>query len=118
MRAELSTQGLDPEVLLDGTPGSLTPLWGWITERRAELAADPAVDVAVEPRERWPSWARHTVTSMHVPSATMFVLLDGLISVAAALLVGFGDVAAVFVFAGVTLSLLFAGHETTANALS
>ena len=87
LRAELSTQGLDPEVLLDGTPGSLTPLWGWITERRAELAADPAVDVAVEPRERWPSWARHTVTSMHVPSATMFVLLDGLISYLAQVLI-------------------------------
>lgn len=80
LHAELTAQGLDPEVVLDGTPASLTSLWAWITGRRAELAADPAVDDAVEPRERWPSWARHTLTSMHVPSATMFVLLDGLVS--------------------------------------
>lgn len=80
LRAELAAQGMDPEAALDGTAASLTPLWAWITGRRAELAADPTVEDAVEPRERWPSWARHTVTSMHVPSATMFVLLDGLVS--------------------------------------
>lgn len=80
LRAELAAQGLDPEMVLEGTPASLSPLWAWITARRAELAADPTVTDAVEPRQRWPSWARHTVTSMHVPSATMFVLLDGLVS--------------------------------------
>lgn len=89
LRAELTAQGIDPEVMLDGTPASLIPLWAWITDRRAELAADPSVPSAVEPREKWPSWARHTVTSMHVPSATMFVLLDGLVSyLAQVLLVG------------------------------
>jgi hypothetical protein len=86
-RAEFAAQGMDPEVALDGTAASLTPLWAWITGRRAELAADPTVEDAVEPRERWPSWARHTVTSMHVPSATMFVLLDGLVSYLAQVLI-------------------------------
>jgi hypothetical protein len=55
-------------------------LWGWITSRREELAADPAGDIPVDPRSMWPSWARHTVTGMRVPSSTMFILLDGLVS--------------------------------------
>lgn len=87
LRAELTAAGLDPEVLLDGIPESLTRLWEWIVDRRAELAADPAITDAVEPRERWPSWARHTVTSLHVPTATMFVLLDGLVSYLAQVLI-------------------------------
>lgn len=87
LRTELATQSIDIEVVLDGTPASLSLLWAWITGRRAELAADPMVTDAVEPREKWPSWARHTVTSMHVPSATMFVLLDGLVSYLAQVLI-------------------------------
>ncbi|MEX5257883.1 hypothetical protein [Kocuria arenosa] len=87
LRAELAAQGMDPEVVLDGSPVSLTPLWAWIVGRRAELAADPTIPDAVEPREKWPSWARHTVTSMHVPSAMMFVLLDGLVSYLAQVLI-------------------------------
>lgn len=80
LRSELTDHGIDPEAILDGTPGSLTPLWQWITSRREELAADPAGDTPVKPRPMWPSWARHTVTSMRVPSSTMFILLDGLVS--------------------------------------
>jgi hypothetical protein len=80
LRAELTGHGIDPAVMLDGTPDSLTPLWRWITDRRAELAANPATDTPVEPRPMWPSWARHTVTGMRVPSKTMFILLDGLVS--------------------------------------
>ncbi|MEX5272243.1 hypothetical protein [Kocuria sabuli] len=80
LRSELTNRGIDPEAILDGTPGSLTPLWQWITSRREELAADPAGDTPVEPRPMWPSWARHTVTGMRVPSSTMFILLDGLVS--------------------------------------
>jgi hypothetical protein len=80
LRAELTDHGIDPASMLDGTPESLTPLWQWITARRAELAANPATDTPVQPRESWPSWARHTVTGMRVPSATMLALLDGLVS--------------------------------------
>lgn len=87
LHAELTVHGVAPESMLDGTPGSLTPLWGWITDRRAELAAAPGGDAAVEPRSAWPSWARHTVTSLKVPSATMFVLLDGLVSYLAQVLI-------------------------------
>ncbi|MFI7742623.1 hypothetical protein [Kocuria rhizosphaericola] len=87
LRAELTAQGIDPETLLDGSPQSLTPLWEWIVERRAELSAGRSTAPSLEPRSRWPSWARHTVTSMHVPSATMFVLLDGLVSYLAQVLI-------------------------------
>jgi len=80
LRAELTGHDIDPQTMLDNTPGSLTPLWQWITDRRAELAANPATDTPVQPRQSWPSWARHTVTGMRVPSATMFALLDGLVS--------------------------------------
>lgn len=80
LRGELTIHGLNPDAALDGTPASLTPLWRWITDRRDELAANPAADSPVEPREKWPSWARHTVTGMKVPSKTMFTLLDGLVS--------------------------------------
>jgi hypothetical protein len=80
LRAELTGHGIDPAAMLDGTPGSLTPLWQWITTRREELAADPTGDTPVEPRPMWPSWARHTVTGMRIPSSTMFILLDGLVS--------------------------------------
>ena len=80
LRTELIAHDLDPEAMLDGTPESLTLLWHWITDRRAELAADPSTDSPVEPREQWPSWARHTVTGMTVPSKAMFILLDGLVS--------------------------------------
>ncbi|EYT47790.1 hypothetical protein [Kocuria sp. UCD-OTCP] len=80
--AELAGRGLDPDEFLDATPGSLTSLWRWIVDRRAELMSSP-----VEPRERWPSWARHTVTSARVPSRTMFLLLDGLVSYLAVVLI-------------------------------
>lgn len=80
LRAELTSHGLDPATVLDGTPESLTSLWQWITDRREELAAHPEADTPVEPRQMWPSWARHTVTGMRVPSKTMFILLDGLVS--------------------------------------
>jgi hypothetical protein len=62
-------------------------VWSWITEHQAQLAAHPDEGSAVEPRERWPSWARHTVTSLKIPSATMFTLLDGLVSYLALVLI-------------------------------
>ena len=80
LRAELTAHGMEPGKLLDTSPASLTPLWHWITGRRTELAADPALEVPVLPRERWPSWARHSVTGVRAPSATMDLLLDGLVS--------------------------------------
>ena len=58
LHAELTGHGIDPAVVLDGTPESLTPLWQWITDRRAELAASPEAGTPVEPRQAWPSWAR------------------------------------------------------------
>lgn len=86
LHAELTAHGMEPGTLLDASPASLTPLWHWIAGRRAELAADPALGVPVLPRERWPSWARHSVTGVRVPSATMDLLLDGLVSYLAAVI--------------------------------
>lgn len=87
LHAELTDHGMDPGTLLDASPASLTPLWTWITGRRTELAADPALGVPVLPRERWPSWARHSVTGVRIPSATMNVLLDGLVSYLATVII-------------------------------
>ncbi|WP_309125774.1 hypothetical protein [Kocuria sp.] len=87
LHAALRTEGMDPEVLLDASPESLTPLWAWITDHQAQLAANPSADSPVQPREQWPSWARHTVTSLKIPSATMFTLLDGLVSYLAQVLI-------------------------------
>ncbi len=87
LRAELTDHGMDPNTLLDASPASLTPLWHWITGRRTELAANPAAGVPVLPREQWPSWARHSVTGVRVPSATMDVLVDGLVSYLAVVII-------------------------------
>jgi hypothetical protein len=80
LRAELAAHGMDPDTLLDGSPASLTRLWRWIAGRRAELEGNPAANAPVVPRENWPSWARHAVTGAKVPSSTMVVLVDGLVS--------------------------------------
>ncbi|MEX5259754.1 hypothetical protein [Kocuria sp. CPCC 205263] len=87
LRTELTGHGMNPATLLDASPASLTPLWTWITSRRTELAANPAAGVPVLPREQWPSWARHSVTGVRVPSATMDVLVDGLVSYLATVLI-------------------------------
>lgn len=86
LRTELTTHGMDPDALLDASPASLTPLWTWIAGRRTELAADPGAGSPVLPREQWPSWARHSVTGVRVPSSTMDVLVDGLVSYLAAVI--------------------------------
>lgn len=87
LRAELTDHGMDPGALLDASPASLTPLWNWIAGRRVELAADPAAGVPVLPRAQWPSWARHSVTGVRVPSATMDILVDGLVSYLAVVII-------------------------------
>jgi hypothetical protein len=87
LRAELTDYRMNPGTLLDASPASLTPLWAWITGRRTELAADPAAGVPVLPREQWPSWARHSVTGVRVPSATMDLLVDGLVSYLAVVII-------------------------------
>jgi hypothetical protein len=87
LHAELTDHGMDPGALLVASPASLTPLWIWITGRRTELAADPAAGVPVLPRERWPSWARHSVTGVRVPSAAMNTLVDGLVSYLAVVII-------------------------------
>jgi hypothetical protein len=87
LRAELTGHGMNPSTLLDASPASLTPLWAWIASRRTELAANPAAGVPVLPRQQWPSWARHSVTGVRVPSATMDVLVDGLVSYLAVVII-------------------------------
>lgn len=87
LRTELTAHGLNPDAMLDGAPASLTPLWRWVTGRRTELAADPAAGSPVLPREQWPSWARHSVAGVTVPSTTMDILLDGLVSYLAVVIV-------------------------------
>ncbi len=87
LRTELTGRGMNPGTLLDASPASLTLLWHWITGRRTELAANPALGVPVLPREQWPSWARHSVTGVRVPSATMDILLDGLVSYLAVVII-------------------------------
>ncbi|GGG68766.1 hypothetical protein GCM10011374_36470 [Kocuria dechangensis] len=86
LRAELVAHGLDPDAVLDGSPASLTTLWRWIASRSTELRGDPAAGTPVVPRQQWPSWARHAVTSAKVPSPTMVVLADGLVSYLAVVL--------------------------------
>lgn len=80
LHAELTAHGVDLEPLFDGTPESLTRLWRWIAGRRAELTGASAETAPAVPREHWPSWARHAVTGARVPSPTMLVLVDGLVS--------------------------------------
>lgn len=87
LRAELATHGLNPDTILDASPASLTPLWNWITSRRTELAANPAAGSPVLPRAQWPSWARHAVTGVRAPSATMDILVDGLVSYLATVII-------------------------------
>jgi len=87
LRARISAEGLDPDAMLDGSPASLTPLWRWITGHRAELEGYAAPGVPVLPREQWPSWARHTMTRARPPSETTAVLVDGLVSYLAIVLI-------------------------------
>lgn len=84
LREQLAADGQDPETFLDGTPGSLVPLWHWMLSCTTLRDAPGATDPASVPREAWPSWERHTVEEEWTLSFESLVLLDGLVSYLAA----------------------------------
>jgi hypothetical protein len=80
LRERLVADGQDPAVFLDGTPGSLTPLWRWMLSRFTGLDAPGATDPASVPRQAWPSWERYTYEEERTLSMESLTLLDGLVS--------------------------------------
>jgi hypothetical protein len=81
LREALAADGQDPDGLLDGTVESLVPLWRWILAHLTVFdAPGGGTDPNSEPREAWPSWARHEYEVMHSLSLESLFLLDGLVS--------------------------------------
>lgn len=80
LRAALAEDGPRPETLLDGSIESLTPLWQWLLSRFTLRDAPGATDPASVSREAWPSWERHTYEEELTLSFESLVLLDGLVS--------------------------------------
>ncbi|MFJ5695973.1 hypothetical protein ACIP9X_19265 [Arthrobacter sp. NPDC093125] len=81
LREALAADGQDPDVLLDGSVESLVPLWRWILANSTVFdAPGGGTDSNSEPREVWPSWARHEYEVMHSLSLESLFLLDGLVS--------------------------------------
>lgn len=81
LRQALQADGQDPDALLDGSVESLVPLWRWILAHLTMFdAPGGATDPNSEPREVWPSWARHEYEVMHALSLESLLLLDGLVS--------------------------------------
>ena len=81
LREALAADGQDPDALLDGSVESLVPLWRWFLAHLTVFdAPGGATDPNSEPREVWPSWARHEYEVMHSLSLESLFLLDGLVS--------------------------------------
>lgn len=80
LRERLVADGQDPAVFLDGTPGSLTPLWRWMLSRFTGVDDPGATDPASVPREAWPSWKRYAYEDERTLSMESLTLLDGLVS--------------------------------------
>lgn len=80
LRSTMAARGLAPDVLLDGTPESVGPVWEWITGRVAELGVDPRSLDQDTTRPGWPSWARHGMLVDPHPPAQTLALVDGFTS--------------------------------------
>jgi hypothetical protein len=77
LRAFLVHRGQDPEVVLDGSPGSVAPLWEWLNDWFARLGVAPQTLEEDPTRESWPSWAHHgRLVDPHPPAASL-ALIDG-----------------------------------------
>lgn len=79
LRELLSVDGLHPDDVMDGTPGSLTTVWRWAKSRLRRRDRD---DVAENDRfAQWlPTWARHTIPDEPTLSYNTVLLLDGVIA--------------------------------------
>lgn len=80
LRSAMAAGGLDPEVVLDGTLGSVAQVWEWITGRAAELGVAPWPLGQDPTRPSWPSWARRVVLVDPHPPAQTLALVDGFTS--------------------------------------
>jgi hypothetical protein len=81
LRAELIADGRDPEVMLDGTPASLTALWVWVAGRITAVADGDLPWLPGAPAEPWwPSWARYGHKFRHGTRPEVVTLLDGFVS--------------------------------------
>ena len=81
LRGELAADDQDPDTLLDGTPGSLTPLWRWVATRIMTMEDN---DIPFDPDAPapawWPSWARYSSDLPRTTPDEVVPLLDGFIS--------------------------------------
>lgn len=81
LRDELAADDRDPDTLLDGTPGSLSPLWGWVATRIMAMEDHPIpFDPDALSPVRWPSWARYSSDLRPSTPDEVVALLDGFIS--------------------------------------
>ncbi|MCM3687097.1 hypothetical protein [Kocuria rosea] len=80
LRTAVAAHGLDPDVLLEGTPESVGPVWEWVTGRAGELGVDPRSLEEDPTRRSWPSWARHGMLVDPHPPAQTLTLVDGFTS--------------------------------------
>lgn len=55
LRSAMTPDGLDPQVMLDGTLDSVAQVWEWITGRAAELGVAPWSLRQDPTRPSWPS---------------------------------------------------------------
>lgn len=80
LRDVMAADGLDPARMLDGSVESLVPLWQWVVSHLTGREDPGATDPASVPREVWPSWERYTWEEERTLSLESLVLLDGLVS--------------------------------------
>lgn len=84
LRDRMAADGVYPSELLDGSVGSLVPLWRWVLTHLTKRDDPGATDPAMVPREQWPSWERYTWEEEPVLSLESLLLLDGVVSCLAA----------------------------------
>jgi hypothetical protein len=87
LRTAPAEHGGTPAALLDGTLGSVAPVWEWIAGRCAELGVARESLEEDPTRDSWPGWARHgKLVDPHPPARTL-ALLDGFVSYLAEVIV-------------------------------
>ncbi|MEX5271565.1 hypothetical protein [Kocuria sabuli] len=77
LRSTMAADGLNPDVLLEGSPESVGPVWEWITTQTDDLGLDPRPLDKDPTRPSWPSWARHLRMVDPHPPAQSLALVDG-----------------------------------------